>query len=263
MNVGKMKRLQRILGEDGKTMIVPMDHGVTDGPILGLRDMKTTLKNVIAGKADAIIVHKGIAQKFDTGRVGLIIHLTGSTKLSPDPNLKVQVCSVKEALRLGADGVSVHINVGSSQEHNMLKEMGRIEEDCERLGVPLLAMMYPRGKDVKNEHSPELVAHAARLGAEIGADIVKTNYTGTLETFKEVIEGCPVPVIIAGGPKVKTIEDVLQMVFDSLQAGGAGVSIGRNVFQHKDPTAMVKALLAIVHKKTSVMNGLKILGVKK
>jgi len=106
------------------------------------------------------------------------------------------------------------------------------------------------------------VAHAARLGAEIGADIIKTNYTGSPETFRDVVRGCPVPVIIAGGPKAKTVEDILQMAYDAVQCGGAGVSIGRNVFQHKDPTAMVKALSAIVHENASVKDGLKVLGEK-
>jgi len=262
MNAGKMKRIQRILRDDGKTVIVPMDHGVTNGPVAGLTDMEDILRKVALGGADAAVIHKGIAKRFDTGRIGLIIHLTGSTNMSRDPNWKVQVCSVEEALRLGADGVSIQANVGSAREHLMLKEMGKIAEDCERLGIPLLAMMYPRGKDVKDEHAAELVAHAARLGAEIGADIIKTNYTGSPETFRDVVRGCPVPVIIAGGPKVKTVEDILQMVYDSVQCGGAGVSIGRNVFQHKDPTAMVKALSAIVHENASVKDGLKVLGEK-
>jgi DhnA family fructose-bisphosphate aldolase class Ia len=104
------------------------------------------------------------------------------------------------------------------------------------------------------------VAHAARLGAELGADIIKTNYTGNIETFKTVVEGCPVPVIIAGGPKCKTEQEILQTAYESIKAGGAGLSIGRNVFQHKNPTLMVKALSAIVHKGISVEQALKILG---
>jgi fructose-bisphosphate aldolase/2-amino-3,7-dideoxy-D-threo-hept-6-ulosonate synthase len=263
MNIGKRKRLQRILGQDGRAVTVPMDHGVTEGPIKGLVNMESTITKAVLGGADAVIVHKGIAKTFDTGKTGLIIHLTGSTKHCRDPNYKIQFCTVEEALRLGADAVSVHVNVGSRRETTMLKKMGQIAEECEKLGVPLLAMMYPRGKDVKDEHSPELIAHASRLGAEIGADIIKTNYTGDPETFRAVVEGCPVPVIIAGGPKVKTAQEVLRVVYDSLQVGGAGVSIGRNVFQHSDPTSMVKALSTIVHRGSSVEDGLRILGVKR
>ncbi|MFB0501749.1 MAG: fructose-bisphosphate aldolase, partial [Candidatus Bathyarchaeia archaeon] len=137
---------------------------------------------------------------------------------------------------------------------------GRVADDCDGYGVPLLAMMYPRGPKIKNQHAVDVVAHAARLGAELGADVVKTNYTGDVETFKEVVRGCYVPVIIAGGPKVETVQEVLQMVHDSIKAGGAGLSIGRNVFQHENPTKMVKALSAIVHHGASVDESLKILG---
>jgi len=123
-------------------------------------------------------------------------------------------------------------------------------------------MLAPNRK-IQNQHAVDVVAHVARLGAELGADIIKTNYTGSIETFKEVVRGCHVPVIIAGGPKVETVREVLQMVQDSVKAGGAGLSIGRNVFQHENPTLMAKALSAIVHKNASVNESLKILGVVK
>ncbi len=260
MDIGKKRRLNRIFRKDGKAVIVPMDHGVTIGPVKGLVDMQQTINKLILGEADAVVVHKGIASYVDTEGLGLIIHLSGSTKIGPDPNWKVNVCSVKQALRLGADGVSVHVNVGSAQEPEMLKSMGRIADKAAEYGLPLLAMMYPRGPNIKNEHDPELVKHAARLGAELGADIIKTNYTGSIESFREVVKGCPVPVIIAGGPKAKDDAGFLRMVYDSIQAGGAGVSIGRNVFQHQNPTGMVKALNAIVHEKATVEEALKILG---
>ena len=159
------------------------------------------------------------------------------------------MCTVQEAVRLGADAVSVHVNVGAQDECNMLTTLGRVADECDQYGMPLLAMMYPRGPKIQNEHDATAVAHAARIGAELGADIIKTNYTGDVETFKQVVEGCPVPVIIAGGPKTETTQQVLQMVYDSMKAGAAGLSIGRNVFQHKNPTLMVKALVAIVHER--------------
>ncbi|MBS7646454.1 2-amino-3,7-dideoxy-D-threo-hept-6-ulosonate synthase [Candidatus Bathyarchaeota archaeon] len=244
--------MRRILGEDGKTVIVPMDHGVTCGPINGLLDMQNTIDKLIAGGADAVVLHKGIAKNVDTKRLGLIIHVSASTKVGPDANWKVGVCSVEEAIRLGCDAVSVHVNVGAVHEPDMLVELGKIADECDAWGIPLLAMMYPRGAKIKNEHDPEAVAHAARLGAELGADIIKTNYTGDIESFRKVVEGCPVPVIIAGGPKVDTAQSLLEMVYDAVKAGCAGVSIGRNVFQHEDPTAMTKALVGIVHEGWSI-----------
>jgi fructose-bisphosphate aldolase/2-amino-3,7-dideoxy-D-threo-hept-6-ulosonate synthase len=121
-------------------------------------------------------------------------------------------------------------------------------------------MMYPRGPKIQSEHAPGVVAQAARLGAELGADIVKTNYTGDVTTFKEVVRGCPVPVIIAGGPFVKNPQDFLKMVHDSLEAGASGISIGRNVFQHRNPFAMTKALSEIVHRHTPLEEALETLG---
>jgi len=260
---GKKRRLKRIFRDDERTVIVPMDHGVTAGPVGGLMNMQEIINKLLRGGVDAVVLHRGVAKHVDTGKAGLIVHLSGITKLGPDPDNKVQVCSVEEAVRIGADAVSVHVNVGAEQEDKMLVKLGRVADDCDRYGVPLLAMMYPRGPKIKDQHALEVVAHAARLGAELGADIVKTNYTGNVETFKEVVRGCCVPVIIAGGPKVETVREVLQMVHDSIKAGGAGISIGRNVFQHENPTKMVKALSAIVHNGASVDESLKILGESK
>lgn len=260
MNYGKRRRLQRISREDGKMVIVPMDHGVTLGPVRGLENMQKIIDKLVLGGTDAVVIHKGIATSVDTRRMGLIIHLSASTNLDPDPLWKVQICSVIEAVRLGTDGISVHVNVGAPKTSEMLVDLGFIADKCEELGVPLLAMMYPRGPSIKDSNDVEVVKHVSRIGAELGADVIKTNYTGSPETFKEVVQGCPVPVIIAGGPKQKTVEEVLRMVYDSVQAGGAGVSIGRNTFQYENPTLMTKALSAIVHSGATVEEGLKILG---
>lgn len=260
MDSGKKKRLKRIFRDDQRTVIVPMDHGVTIGPVNGIIKMQETVNKLLDGEVDAFVLHKGIAKNVDTGRAGLIVHLSGSTKLGPDANNKVQVCSVEEALSIGADAVSVHVNVGAQQEDKMLTKLGKVADDCDRYGLPLLAMMYPRGPKIQNQHAVEAVAHVARLGAELGADIIKTNYTGDIETFEKVIRGCCVPVIIAGGPKVDTTREILEMVHNSLKAGGAGVSIGRNVFQNENPTLMAKSLSAIVHHKESVDEAIKILG---
>jgi predicted phospho-2-dehydro-3-deoxyheptonate aldolase len=257
MASGKERRLQRIFRDDGRTVIIPMDHGVTMGPVNGLDDIQRTVDALSKGGVDGIVVHKGIAANIDTRRLGLIIHLNGSTELSPDPNRKLQVCTVDEAVALGADGISIHINIGAITEGEMLTDLGNASAACADYGMPLLAMMYPRGPNIKNSNDAAVVKHASRIGAELGADIVKTNYTGDVETFRDVIRGCPVPVVIAGGPKANTEEEVLRMVYGSIQAGGVGVSLGRNVFQHKNPEAMAKAVAAIVHKGATVEAALK------
>ncbi len=262
MNQGKTRRLNRIFRADNRTVIVPMDHGVSIGPVKGIENMQDTVNRLLKGGADAVVLHKGIANRVNIDGAGLIVHLSAISNLTPNCQNKVQVCTVQEAVRLGADAVSVHVNIGAQDECAMLTTLGRVADECDQYGMPLLAMMYPRGPKIPNEHDAAAVAHAARIGAELGADIIKTNYTGNVESFRHVVEGCPVPVIIAGGPKAETTQQILQMVHDSMKAGCAGLSIGRNVFQHENPTLMVKALVAIVHEDASVEQALKLLGEK-
>jgi len=262
MNEGKTRRLKRIMQQDNRTVIVPMDHGITVGPIQGITNIQTITNQLVKGGVDAILVHKGIAKRIDNATTGLIVMLSGMSNLSQNSNGKVQVCSVQEAVRLGADAVSVHVNIGSQDEDKMLANLGKVSEECETLGMPLLAMMYPRGPRIQNEHEATVVAHAARIGAELGADIIKTNFTGSVESFKTVTESCPVPVVIAGGPKCKSIHEILQTTHDAVKGGAAGLSIGRNVFQCENPTLVAKALVAIVHKNATVEQGLKIFGEK-
>jgi len=126
--------------------------------------------------------------------------------------------------------------------------------------MPLLTMMYPRGERIKDEYDVGAIKHVARLGAELGADIVKVSYTGTMESFREVVAGCPVPVVIAGGPKMSSDREILEMVKGAVEAGGAGVSIGRNIFQHRDPSRMVGAISLIVHENAGVEEALGFLG---
>jgi predicted phospho-2-dehydro-3-deoxyheptonate aldolase len=262
--IGKMIRLERIINRDShRTVIIPMDHGVTVGPVEGLADMRMTVSKVVAGGANAILMHKGMvgAGHRGTGRdVGLIIHLSAGTSLSPDPNAKQLVCTVEEAIKLGADAVSVHINLGAPTDKEMLCQLGQVSERCLEWQMPLVAMMYTRGPKVKNEFDVNNVKHAARVGAELGADIVKVPYTGSVETFTEVVQGCPVPVVIAGGPKMDSDEDIFKMVEGALEAEAAGVSIGRNAFQHKTPEKMVAALCKMVHEGASVQEAVKTLG---
>ena len=254
--IGKLIRLERIFDRNtGKTVIVPMDHGVTVGPIPGLQDVVETVARVVNGGANAVLMHKGIvrAGHRSSGRdVGLIVHLSASTSLSPDPDQKRRVCTVEEAIRLGADGVSMHINLGAETEPAMLEDLGEVAEICDHWDMPLIAMMYTRGARIDNEFDVTFVKHAARVGAELGADVVKVPYTGSVESFREVVDGCHVPVVIAGGPKLDTERDIFEMVAGALEAGARGISIGRNAFQHRDPERMLGALCRIVHEDASV-----------
>ncbi|MFH1473815.1 MAG: 2-amino-3,7-dideoxy-D-threo-hept-6-ulosonate synthase [Candidatus Aenigmatarchaeota archaeon] len=277
MGIGKQIRMDRIFDrKSGKTVIVPMDHGVSEGPIKGLKNMSQAIDAAAMGGANAVITHKGIIEAGYRGSegsgkdIGLIMHMSASTKWGPDPDNKVPVATVEEAIKYGADAVSVHVNMGSETEAQQLKYLGETSKICNEWEMPLLAMMYPRGLKLKEDLDKryelkgkkdyqfivEAVSHAARLGAELGANIIKTNYTGSVDSFREVTEGCPVPVVIAGGPKTDSEKEFLDIVYGSIQAGGAGLSIGRNTFQHENPTAMVRTMCGIVHEGLTVEKAL-------
>ena len=264
MQLGKQIRLERIINRrNRKTVIVPLDHGVTVGPIPGLVDLAATVDAVAEGGANAVIGHLGLplyGHRRSGKDIGLILHLSASTTLAPDPSAKVLVNSVQRAVKMGADGVSIHINIGAEDEKDMLRDFGFVAEECMEWGMPLIAMMYPRGQKIRKETDVSVVKHAARVGAELGADLIKTNYTGSPESFAEVIAGCPAPVIIAGGEKMETDAELLTVVHDACAAGAAGLSIGRNIFQHRDPAAIVRAVAAVVHDGASVREALALCG---
>ncbi|MFO7839707.1 MAG: 2-amino-3,7-dideoxy-D-threo-hept-6-ulosonate synthase [Desulfosalsimonadaceae bacterium] len=262
--LGKQIRMERVVERNsGRTLIVPLDHGVTVGPIYGISDIKNTVGKVAEGGATAIVEHKGLVgagHRRRGGDIGLIIHMSASTSLSPTPHSKALVCSVEEAIKLGADAVSIHINIGDSQESEMLKDFGRVSYEARNWGVPLLAMVYPRGENIKDEYDVSVVKHAARVGCEMGADLVKVSYTGSPESFREVVDACTVPVVIAGGARMDSDKEILEMVKGSIEAGGAGVSIGRNVFQHPDTSRMVRAMAHVIFENGSVEEALRMIG---
>jgi len=140
----------------------------------------------------------------------------------------------------------VHINVGAQSETQMLSDIGKVSESCMEWGMPLLIMAYPRGPSITDSFDPKAVAHAARVATELGADVVKCSFTGDFDSFSRVVEGALAPVLIAGGPKMDSDREILEMVETSIAAGGHGVSMGRNVFQHSDVRKMMGAISDIV-----------------
>lgn len=267
MLLGKAVRLERIFDRNtGRTVIVPMDHGVTVGPIFGLVDFKGTVNKVAEGGANAVLMHKGLPRCTHRGYgkdVGLIIHLSASTSMSPFPNAKRMVGSVEDAIRLGADAVSVHVNLGDETEGAMLDDLGRVCSTAGEWGMPVLAMVYARGPQIDDPYDPAVVRHCARVAVELGADVVKVVYTGDVESFHTVVEACCIPVVIAGGEKMDSDEQLLRMAHDSVMAGGAGLSIGRNIFQHQDPSTLLRALNGIVQHDWDVEAALELMQTEK
>ncbi len=265
--IGKQIRLDRIRDRDtGKFIILPIDHGVTIGPVHGINDIGKVINWAAEGGATAVVEHKGMVEHGYRGKgrdIGLIVHLSASTSISEFPNSKTLVGSVEEAVKLGADAVSVHVNIGDVNERQMLEDFGKISKECLNYGMPLLAMVYPRGKNIKNCFDKTLVSHCARLAAELGADVVKVSFTGNVDSFKEVVRCTPIPVLIAGGEKSGSAREVFEMVEAAVEAGASGISIGRNVFQHDNPKKMLQALTNIVNGKFNSVEALKFLNNKK
>ncbi len=254
---GKLARINRI-SRKGLFLCIPMDHGVTSGPIPGIDRIFDVVEEVERGGATCVIMHKGMIKALpEPPALGVIMHLSASTSLGPDPNYKVRSGCVEEAIRLGADAVSVHVNIGAKEEPEMLYELGYVAGAADEWGLPLLAMMYPRGENIESPTRPTTIAHVARIGAELGADIVKTVYTGDEESFRSLTRSTQVPVVIAGGPKMDTDRDVLQLVRDALDAGAAGVAFGRNVFQHRSPEAITRAIAEIIFDNVDVSKALQ------
>ncbi len=239
-------RLRRLMNGNGSILMVPLDHGISMGPLAGIEKPASVLAAVAPG-ATCTTLHKGLipTASAHADQLGILMHLSASTDANPDPNDKRIVGSVEEAIRLGCDGVSIHINVGATTESRMIEDAGRIGTACAQWGMPLLAMVYPRGPAIDDPFDPGRVAHAARLGAELGADIVKVPYTGDPDSFRPVVEGCPVPVVVSGGPRRPDFDGFIDQIRGAAAAGARGVSIGRNVFQHPKPDEAMAAIAGL------------------
>ena len=256
MTAGLSARLDRISTND-RYLIVPMDHGITMGAVEGLVDIESTIDGVTAGGADAVLTQRGVAPRVHDNKngAGYIVHLNGSTTIGPDESDKRVTGTAEDAVRAGADAVSLHIHVGSDHEPDQIEELAELTADAERLGLPVLAMAYARGPGV-DESDPEALGHAVRLAEELGADVVKTGYSGDGDSFARVTESTRLPVVIAGGSK-GTDRETVEMVRGAMDGDAAGVSMGRSIFQHDDPEGIARAVSAVVHDEAGVEEALR------
>jgi DhnA family fructose-bisphosphate aldolase class Ia len=251
----KEKKLREIM-KDGRAVILAFDHAVEHGPNVyeGIDISPERIAKIAEeGKVDGIIVHIGVAKRIKKIVSGLpiIVKITARTSLTPDENQIQQiVTSVKEAKDVGAKAIACTIYFGSDREAEMLKIFEEIKQEANKYKMPIFGFAYPRGKKLKSKYDPDAIRYAARVGAEIGFDVVKTYYTGDKESFSKVVKDCFVPVLVAGGPKISDEKDVLKIVEDVMSVGAAGVAIGRNVWMRKDEEAinLLKEIRRIVHK---------------
>jgi DhnA family fructose-bisphosphate aldolase class Ia len=240
--------MKRIFRSDGRALIVAMDHGLIDGPCPGLEQPGATIARITAGGADAVLTSVGVATRFaaEVARLGLILRVDGgATSLGGSSGEGALFFGVEEALRLGADAVAVSAFPGSPVEVESLERLAHVIAAAHRWGLPVMAEMVPGGFDSPpDKRTPHAIALAVRVAAELGADIVKTPYCAG---FEQVIAGCYVPVVVLGGAKRGNEASMLADVEAAIKAGGAGVAIGRNIFQADDPTAMTAAVARLVH----------------
>jgi class I fructose-bisphosphate aldolase len=223
---------------------------VSEGGLQGIEDIGEIISGLDSRMVQGVVLHRGMAQAY-LGRISpdlrLIVHLSAGTRHGLPPYVKSLVCSVTDALRCGADAVSVHVNIGNDFEDRMLADFGLVVEEAHQLGLPVLAMIYARGGQIVNELDPALVSHCIRLGAEIGADLVKVPYSGDPVSFARAVAASPVPVVIAGGPRQTDFKSFLRQMGEALETGAGGVSIGRNIFQQPDAQKALQAVFELVH----------------
>jgi fructose-bisphosphate aldolase/2-amino-3,7-dideoxy-D-threo-hept-6-ulosonate synthase len=224
-----------------------MDHGPWLGPIKGIECAESSVREVLAGGANALLITPGVARHVQpiTGpAVGIALRVSITLGLAPEAKQETPVATVETALRIDADAVAVSIFFGRGQEVTTMRFLGELTEQCARYGMPVLAEMMPA---LDNAYVPEAIAHAARIGFEMGADIIKTNYCGEILAFRHVVASSPVPILVAGGPSTQAGEaGTVQMVRDAIEAGAAGVAIGRRVWQSEDPKRVVQQIHKIL-----------------
>ncbi|QNG18009.1 transaldolase [Rhodococcus triatomae] len=255
---GKRIRLSRISDHrTGRTLVVPLDHSVTVGPLGSADHADTLIRTLADAGADAVVLHRGRARHVDPdafANMGLIVHLSAGTTMSIDTHAKTLVAGVEDALRMGADAVSVHVNIGSATERVQLEDFGRISAECETLGVPLLAMMYARGAGRSGMPTAAELAHLASIATDLGADMVKLDYSGSSETMRAVAASCPLPICVAGGDRAGDDQDVVALAAEIMDSGVAGLSFGRNIFEATHPHGVASALAHLVHDRGSAGN---------
>lgn len=265
MSVGKTLRLRRLLRK-GRAVVVPMDHGLVAGPVPGIEDPVGLIKRIALSDADAVLLTPGLLEQAagELGQLAVILRVDGGTSVQSGGPMR-QCTSVAHAVEVGADAIIVNATIGGDQESVELLKLGQVAEEARRWGMPVVAEMLSarmmanhldftgKGTAKLPENVADDIALAARIGAEMGADIIKTRYSGDEESFRRIVACTGRPVMVAGGPlRDASLRSLLEMVDQCLSAGAEGVIFGRNVWQHPQPESVLAALAAMVHDAASV-----------
>lgn len=261
--LGKAVRMSRLINpKSNRMMAITVDHSIARGILNGLIPIQDTIDKIVAGAPDAITMTKGIAEICFPKHAGKVSLLLKSSSYSPvHPTMDIVYGDVEEAVRMGADAVSIGAMLLGDHQAEQVREIGMISKECMSLGMPLIGHIYPKGESLKPEDRTkwENIAYCCRAGAELGVDIIKSMYTGDPKTMEKVVAACPARVVIQGGDTGNTLEEYLKMTRDALDAGVAGVTFGRFVWEYKDITALVKALRLMIHEDASLKQSLEYL----
>lgn len=261
-SVGKSIRMNRIFKDDGRAVMVAINHGLGMGPIQGIEYMDRIIDKIIPECPDSLTIHKGNAIRYQdhfAGKTALVLKTSNITRhFGP---FEIPVATVDEAVRLGADAIAVGLSLCDDLEKESIMNAAAMVEAAEKCGMPTVAHSYPNGNLISDDERFTLkhVSYATRVALELGIDIIKTFWTGSEKTFAEVVKlGSPAKVVISGGPRCDTLRDCFDMTYQGMQAGAHGITYGRNIWQHEYPAAVMRGLVAIIHKGATVDEAVKI-----
>lgn len=265
--LGKEVRMSRLVNpKSNKMMAITVDHATSRGiaPLTGLHHVQDTIDKIILGRPDAMTLTKGIAEHCMWNHAGEVAMLMKISNYSPvAPTRDTVFGTVDEAIRMGADAVSMGCMTLGDFQGEQFEAIGRISEECMRKGMPLIGHVYPKGESVKPEDRTawENIAYCVRSACELGMDIIKTTYTGDPDSMAKVVATVPSTfrIVIQGGDACKTLDDYLQMTREAMDCGVGGVTMGRFVWDYKDVTALVIALRYIIHEGYSVKEAKELL----
>lgn len=254
--VGKKQRMRRIFKDGGKAVMVAVNHGLGYGPTAGIDDLQNLFEKILPVRPDSITIHKGIAKCYADmipNETALILKVTNATRyFSPE---ETSVADVSDAIHMGADAIAVGLSLCGTDEATEIRRAGRFVAEADAAGIPVVAHSYPCGSYLSESerYLPENVGYAVRVAQELGIDVIKTYWTGDQKSFEKIVKvGAPAKVVISGGPRCETLRDCFLMTKTGMDAGAAGITYGRNIWQHPYPAAVVTGLMEIVHNGASV-----------
>ncbi|MFC1804845.1 3-hydroxy-5-phosphonooxypentane-2,4-dione thiolase [Candidatus Omnitrophota bacterium] len=255
MDWGMKNRMKRIFKDDGNTVMLALDHGYFLGPVKRLEEPKKTIEPLVP-YVDALMLTRGVLRNcIDAGHnIPVVLRASGGNSiLNQDLSNESMVLSIEDAIRLNASAVALSIYVGAPHEHQTLLALSELINQAQGYGIPVLAVTAV-GKELEKRDARYL-SLSCRIAAELGAHVVKTYYC---EDFHKVVQYCPVPLVIAGGPKMKSELDIFEVAYNAIAAGAKGVDMGRNVWQSDAPIAMISAIRSIVHEKATAKKALEL-----